>query len=153
MIGEWVQLGLRVVFALFLWVGVALVLAEVERKRPRAQRYRDVARDHTEHGDEDPPRYGAAVTPPQCALCGGLLVRARDGMRCYRCCRSATTLPREAELRAEARAIEARSRAREQRIAPPAPRIARRRDGIRLGDDASAALWRDVMGTDEPPRG
>lgn len=130
--------------------------------------YKDVDADHRDHGDEDPPRYSpgpfVAIT---CARpgCGGQMFRARDGSRCNKCGRllgaplddegpvglGEATLPawNPSVLNPSPKFTEETIRKAKRAIARP-PHVDHRRDGIRLGDEASAALLKNIFGDDLP---
>lgn len=142
---------------------------------PPLRSYADSQRDNPS-GEEGPVPYHAGVPdatlPPPPPASHGVLTRAVERWVQWfeRMARSASRRQLEREL-GSLRAIIARAR-REGRITPqasddlvdaaearvwaafaarpPRAKIAHRRDGIRLGDEATETLLRDVFG-DEPP--
>ncbi len=91
---------------------------------PRA--YADVERDHKDRGDEDPPRYHATLSPP------------------------VTPWKRSRRQRMSELAGEDLRRMGYEAIPHREPKIEAWEDGVRLTDEATQDLLRDVFG-DEPP--
>lgn len=158
---DWIQLVAWIVAALLAWLGVARVLAATEEPPASGERraapagvrgrdaptgtgpaqgprlYSDVDRSpQRDYGDEDPPRYG------KCLKCGGRLFAARDGLRCADCGKLKGLRPAEVHkpIFDKCHGI----------ARPPRAHVKRKRDGIRLGDEATAELLKGIFG-DQPP--
>lgn len=171
---DWLQLVAWIVAALIAWLGVARVLAATEEPpvsgerrrgaRAPAQRdaptgtgpaqgprlYSDVDRsEQRDYGDEDPPRYG------KCLKCGGRLFVARDGARCADCGKLTGPTLEQRTMRVDPPyGLPAKHKPIFDKChgiaRPPREKVKRKRDGIRLGDEASAELLKGIFG-DHPP--
>lgn len=152
---DWFEIVGLVLFSLLVWFGLGWLIAQLdtpasgEREAPASRvaptgtgsaqgprSYRDAYTDHREHGDEDPPLY--TPRPPTIEeLQRALNERTSDGIP--------VEPPHGLPPGHKPIFDKCRGLARPKRV-----KLDRKRDGIRLGDEASAALLKDIFG-DHPP--
>jgi hypothetical protein len=117
--------------------------------------YKDVEHDHRDLGDEDPVPYGLGYIGA-CQKCGARLFRARDGLRCPMCGLLAGRLSPPEPLLTDPKQWDpsilqpgpgfTKHIFDKVRRGVARPRIAGRRDGIQLSDEANAELLKKIFG-------